>query len=85
MSDPRLIKEIVGSVTIPVMAKCRIGHFVEAQVQLELSLRSNIPTVEQKRLDVMLIFMFIPVYLCFFLKKIFFSTSHKFPNRFWSH
>ena len=32
MSDPRLIKEIQKAVTIPVMAKCRIGHFVEAQV-----------------------------------------------------
>ena len=32
MSDPLKIKEIQNSVTIPVMAKCRIGHFVEAQV-----------------------------------------------------
>lgn len=32
MSDPRMIKEIQRAVTIPVMAKCRIGHFVEAQV-----------------------------------------------------
>src|SRR6516162_2629641 len=32
MSDPRLIREICDAVTIPVMAKCRIGHFVEAQV-----------------------------------------------------
>ena len=32
MSDPRMIKEIQKAVTIPVMAKCRIGHFVEAQV-----------------------------------------------------
>jgi len=32
MSDPKLIKEIQKAVTIPVMAKCRIGHFVEAQV-----------------------------------------------------
>jgi len=32
MSDPAMIKEIVNSVSIPVMAKCRIGHFVEAQV-----------------------------------------------------
>ena len=32
MSDPGLIKEIMKSVTIPVMAKCRIGHFVEAQI-----------------------------------------------------
>lgn len=32
MSDPKMIKEIVESVSIPVMAKCRIGHFVEAQV-----------------------------------------------------
>jgi len=32
MSDPQKIIEIMGAVTIPVMAKCRIGHFVEAQV-----------------------------------------------------
>ncbi|HLQ61982.1 MAG TPA: pyridoxal 5'-phosphate synthase lyase subunit PdxS [Candidatus Acidoferrales bacterium] len=32
MSDPGLIKSIMAAVTIPVMAKCRIGHFVEAQV-----------------------------------------------------
>jgi pyridoxal 5'-phosphate synthase pdxS subunit len=32
MSDPRLIEEIKQAVTIPVMAKCRIGHFVEAQI-----------------------------------------------------
>ena len=32
MSDPGLIKEIIQSVSIPVMAKARIGHFVEAQI-----------------------------------------------------
>jgi pyridoxal 5'-phosphate synthase pdxS subunit len=32
MSDPEKIREIQESVTIPVMAKCRIGHFVEAQI-----------------------------------------------------
>src|SRR5216117_4520712 len=32
MSDPQLITEIMDTVTIPVMAKARIGHFVEAQV-----------------------------------------------------
>lgn len=32
MSDPEIIKRIQEAVTIPVMAKCRIGHFVEAQV-----------------------------------------------------
>src|SRR5687767_14817563 len=32
MADPEKIAEIVESVSIPVMAKCRIGHFVEAQV-----------------------------------------------------
>ncbi len=32
MSDPELIQRIMESVSIPVMAKCRIGHFVEAQV-----------------------------------------------------
>src|SRR5271163_1353182 len=32
MSDPSMIEKIKKSVTIPVMAKCRIGHFVEAQI-----------------------------------------------------
>ncbi len=32
MSDPELIIQIKEAVTIPVMAKCRIGHFVEAEV-----------------------------------------------------
>jgi len=32
MSDPGLIQRIMDGVTIPVMAKCRIGHFVEAQI-----------------------------------------------------
>ena len=32
MSDPELILQIMDAVTIPVMAKCRIGHFVEAQI-----------------------------------------------------
>lgn len=32
MSDPKIIKEIKRAVTIPVMAKCRIGHIAEAQV-----------------------------------------------------
>jgi pyridoxal 5'-phosphate synthase pdxS subunit len=31
-SDPQMIEEIKAAVTIPVMAKCRIGHFVEAQI-----------------------------------------------------
>lgn len=32
MSDPKMIREIQDAVTIPVMAKCRIGHFAEAQI-----------------------------------------------------
>src|ERR1043165_1442826 len=32
MSDPQIIPDIMHAVTIPVMAKARIGHFVEAQV-----------------------------------------------------
>ncbi|SMC51510.1 pyridoxal 5'-phosphate synthase lyase subunit PdxS [Sporomusa malonica] len=32
MSDPKMIREIQAAVTIPVMAKARIGHFVEAQI-----------------------------------------------------
>jgi pyridoxal 5'-phosphate synthase pdxS subunit len=32
MSDPGMIRDIIQAVSIPVMAKCRIGHFVEAQI-----------------------------------------------------
>merc|ERR1719419_419199 len=32
MSDPQMIKEIKEAVTIPVMAKARIGHFAESQI-----------------------------------------------------
>ncbi|MGH2625549.1 MAG: pyridoxal 5'-phosphate synthase lyase subunit PdxS, partial [Anaerolineales bacterium] len=32
MSDPELVLKIMDAVTVPVMAKCRIGHFVEAQI-----------------------------------------------------
>jgi pyridoxal 5'-phosphate synthase pdxS subunit len=35
MSDPKMIKEIMEAVTIPVMAKARIGHFVECQVRMQ--------------------------------------------------
>merc|ERR1719327_1551369 len=38
MSDPRMIKEIKQTVTIPVMAKSRIGHFVECQVLQEIGI-----------------------------------------------
>jgi len=36
MSDPKMIADIKAAVTIPVMAKCRIGHFVECQILQEL-------------------------------------------------
>merc|ERR1711988_1295396 len=36
MSDPKMINEIINAVSIPVMAKARIGHFVEAQVLQQL-------------------------------------------------
>ncbi|GAI30310.1 unnamed protein product [marine sediment metagenome] len=32
MADPQLIKDVMNAVTIPVMAKVRIGHFAEAQI-----------------------------------------------------
>ena len=38
MSDPSMIKGIQQAVSIPVMAKCRIGHFVEAQILQELNI-----------------------------------------------
>jgi len=36
MANPERIEEIIDSVTIPVMAKCRIGHFAEAQILQEI-------------------------------------------------
>lgn len=36
MADPEMVKSIVDAVTIPVMAKCRIGHFAEAQILQEI-------------------------------------------------
>lgn len=36
MSDPAMIKAIKAAVTIPVMAKARIGHFVEVSLQSDL-------------------------------------------------
>jgi pyridoxal 5'-phosphate synthase pdxS subunit len=44
MSDPKMIKEIMESVTIPVMAKARIGHFVECQVPM---LSASPPSLQQ--------------------------------------
>lgn len=38
MSDPKIIEAIQNSVKIPVMAKCRIGHFVEAEILQELGI-----------------------------------------------
>ncbi len=57
MADPRMIKEIKAAVTIPVMAKCRIGHFVEAQVlqslQVDFIDESEVltPADEEKHVD----------------------------------
>ena len=36
MANPKLIKQIMSAVSIPVMAKCRIGHFAEAQILQEI-------------------------------------------------
>jgi len=38
MSDPAMIESIMEAVSIPVMAKCRIGHFVEAQILQEIGI-----------------------------------------------
>ncbi len=57
MADPLKIKEIKQAVTIPVMAKCRIGHFVEAQVlqslQVDFIDESEVltPADEEKHVD----------------------------------
>ena len=49
MSDPALIKEIQAAVTIPVMAKARIGHIVECQVYV--SSLSSPPQLTQSFAD----------------------------------
>ena len=51
MSDPKMIKGIQNAVSIPVMAKCRIGHFVEAQI-LEAIEIDYIDAVSYTHLDV---------------------------------
>ena len=57
MADPLKVKEIKAAVTIPVMAKCRIGHFVEAQVlqtlQVDFIDESEVltPADEEKHID----------------------------------
>ncbi len=57
MADPKVVKEIKASVTIPVMAKCRIGHFAEAQVLQTLDVdfidESEVltPADEEKHID----------------------------------
>lgn len=43
MSDPKMIKDIMAAVTIPVMAKARIGHFVECQVRVERTISPPFP------------------------------------------
>lgn len=56
MSDPALIKCIKSSVSIPVMAKCRIGHFVEAQILQECEIdcidESEVLTIADEELHI---------------------------------
>ena len=57
MSDPKMIKEIQKAVSIPVMAKVRIGHFVEAQILEALEVdyidESEVLTPADNKLHVM--------------------------------
>ena len=52
MSDPKMIKEIQKAVSIPVMAKVRIGHFVEAQILESLELLLNFLLHIQMELEI---------------------------------
>lgn len=56
MSDPKMVEEIVAAVDIPVMAKVRIGHFVEAQILEALGVdfidESEVLTPADKRLHI---------------------------------
>ena len=52
MSDPKMIRGIQEAVSIPVMAKCRIGHFVEAQILEVLSPADDIYHINKKEFKV---------------------------------
>ena len=52
MSDPEVIIRIKEAVTIPVMAKARIGHFVEAQILQSLSVSSRLSSSVSSALTV---------------------------------
>ena len=82
MSDPSMIKEIMKAVTIPVMAKARIGHFVEAQI-LEaigcdfidesevLTPADNMYHIDKLKFKLyvfllLIVFFFSPAYMAFF-------------------
>ena len=52
MSDPKMIRGIQEAVSIPVMAKCRIGHFAEAQVLQVLSPADDVYHINKRDFDV---------------------------------
>ena len=51
MSDPRMIKGIQQAVSIPVMAKCRIGHFAEAQILQAIEIEVLSPADDKYHID----------------------------------
>ena len=52
MSDPKMIKGIQEAVSIPVMAKCRIGHFAEAQILQAIAPADNVYHIDKTQFDV---------------------------------
>ena len=69
MSDPKMIKGIQEAVSIPVMAKCRIGHFAEAQILQAIEIdyidESEVlsPADNVYHIDILLESLYIDVYL----------------------
>ena len=52
MSDPKMIKGIQEAVSIPVMAKVRIGHFAEAQILQAIEIDDNVYHIDKTKFDV---------------------------------
>ena len=69
MSDPKMIKGIQNAVSIPVMAKCRIGHFAEAQKPLKLTTLMKVKFCRRQMMFITLISVILKLRL-FAVQKI---------------
>ena len=80
MTDPKLIKEIIAAVIIPVFAKVRIGHFGEAQILQSLGV-DMIDESEGNQIFSNLHILLI-MQLCIFIQKYYPNPEHHFRQPF---